>query len=106
MKFVLGIKPTVITGWGTTFHAKDRFIRSIKGCFCSSSQFGSAYVDTFGINVKYVYGYNIEVFKRGKHRKNKHYALYVYKIDLRILDILGMKINQHQRYFRIVPKKK
>jgi hypothetical protein len=30
----------------------------------------------------------------------------VYKIDLRLLDILNMKIDQHQRYFRIVPKKK
>jgi hypothetical protein len=48
----------------------------------------------------------VDVFKRGKHRKNKHYTLYVYKIDLRMLDILGMKIDQHQRYFRIVPKKK
>jgi hypothetical protein len=30
----------------------------------------------------------------------------VYKIDLRLLDILDMKIVQHSKNFRIVPKKK
>lgn len=33
MKFVLGIKPTIITGWGTTFNAKARVRDSIRGCF-------------------------------------------------------------------------
>lgn len=106
MKFVLGIKPTVITGWGTTFHAKDRFIGSIKGCFCSSSQFGSAYVDTFGINVKYVYGYNIEVFKRGKHRKNKHYVIYKYTFPVEMFKLLNVEITQGNRTFKITHKKK
>lgn len=106
MKFVLGIKPTVITGWGTTFYAKDRFIRSINGCFCSSSQFGSAYVDTFGINVKYVYGYNIEVFKRGKHRKNKHYVIYKYTFPVEMFKLLNVEITQGNRTFKITPKKK
>jgi hypothetical protein len=30
----------------------------------------------------------------------------VYKIDLRLLDILNMKIVQHNKNFHIVPKKK
>ena len=33
MKFVLGIKPTIITKWGTTFHAKTRIRKSIRDVF-------------------------------------------------------------------------
>lgn len=106
MKFVLGIKPTVITGWGTTSHAKNRFISSICGCFCGSSQFGSAYVDSFGDNVKYVYGYNIEVFKRGKHRKDKHYVIYKYTFPVEMFKLLNVEITQGNKTFKITPKKK
>ena len=41
MKFILGIKPTILTGWGTTYHAKLRIRESIRGCFCYSSSFGN-----------------------------------------------------------------
>ena len=56
MKFVLGIKPTVITGWGTTFHAKSRIWESIRGCFCYSSKFGYAYVDSLVITLNMYMG--------------------------------------------------
>ena len=106
MRFDVTIRPTVYTGQGTYRNAMDRFYSVTPLCFPAYSEYGN-YYGTFksrGSELGYAYCFNMNVFKRGKHRKNKHYALYVYKIDLRILDILGMKINQHQRYFRIVPK--
>ena len=108
MKFSTTIRPTVYTGQGTYRHAIDRF-RSITPLFCPTySEYGNHYSPIKrrgGNSPDYAYCFNMDVFKRGKHRKNKHYTLYVYKIDLRLLDILNMKIDQHQRYFRIVPKK-
>ena len=78
-------------------------------CCATYSRYGN-YYGTFksrgDLGSDYAYCFNVDVFKRGKHRKKKHYTLYVYKIDLRLIDILGMKIEQHQRYFRISPKKK
>jgi len=105
MKFVLGIKPTIITGWGTTFNAKARVRDSIRGCFCISSQFGSAYTDALGRDAKYVYGYNIEVFKRGKYRKDKHYVIYRYTFPIEMFKLLNVEIKQGTRTFKITPKK-
>jgi len=106
MKFTLGIKPSIITGYGTTRNAKSRFRESIRGYFCISSQFGSAYVDSFSNDAKYVYGFNIEVFKRGKHRKNKHYTIYVYTFPVEMFNLLNVEITQGTRTFKITPKKK
>jgi hypothetical protein len=105
MKFVLGIKPNVFSGWGTTLAARERVRKSIRGCFCCSSSFGNAYTDAIGGNPKYVYGYNIEVFKRGKHRKNKHYIIYRYTFPLEMFKLLNVEIKQGNRTFKIVPKK-
>lgn len=106
MKFILGIKPTVLTGNGTTKDAKERFRNSYRGmCVTYSSRFGNAYVDSFGSNVKHVFGYNIEVFKRGKHRHNKHYVVYRYTFPVEMFDLLNVKIEQGSRTFKIVPKK-
>ena len=108
MKINVPIRPTVYTGQGTYKSAMDRFY-SVIPSYCSTYSGYGNYYGTFksrDANPDYAYCFNVTVFKRGKHRKNKHYALYVYKIDLRLIDILGMKINQHQRYFRISPKKK
>lgn len=110
MRFNVSIKPTVYTGQGTYRSAMDRFHSVIPTVTCFTV---SGYGNYYGLIKRrgdsgpdYAYCFNVDVFKRGKHRKNKHYTLYVYKIDLRLLDILSMKIDQHQRYFRIVPKKK
>ena len=106
MKFTIGIKPTVLTGNGTTNNAKERFHESYRGmCVTYSSRFGNAYVDGFGSNVKYVFGYNIEVFKRGKYRYNKHYVVYRYTFPVEMFDLLNVKIEQGSRTFKIVPKK-
>ena len=69
-------------------------------------QFGYAYVDSFGDNIKYVYGYNIEAFKRGKHRKDKHYVIYKYAFPIEMFKLLNVDIIQGNRTFKITPKKK
>ena len=106
MKFTLGIKPTILTGYGTTSSARERVRHSIRGCFYYSSSFGSAYTDAIGGNPTCVYGYNIEVFKRGKYRKNKHYVVYRYSFPIEMFKLLNVEIHQGHRTFKIIPKKK
>ena len=100
MKFVLGIKPIVLNGYGTLKNARNR----IEGVFCVSSSFGVGYENSIG-NATAVYGYNIEVFKRGKHRKNKHYVIYRYTFPMEMFKLLNVEIKQNSRTFKIVPKK-
>ena len=106
MKFILGIKPTILTGWGTTLAAKER-VRESNGraVLAYSSLFGYAYTDSFKGDMKYVYGYNIEVFKRGKHRHNKHFMIYLYKFPIEMFKLLNVEIQQKPRRFIIKPKK-
>lgn len=105
MKLAIRIHPTIITGCGTTKAAQRRVRDSISGCFCCSSVFGSAYVDSIGRDPKYVYGYNIEVYKRGKHRHNKHYIIYRYAFPIEIFKLLNIEIIQSTRTFKIVSNK-
>ena len=106
MDFNVKFKPTVITGYGVLSHAKERFRNSINGCFSHSSKFGSAYVDSFKLDVKYVYAYNIEVFKRGKHRgPNRHYVIYKYTFPIELFKLLHIEIEQGNRTFKIKSRK-
>ena len=107
MKFIIGIKPTILTGPGTTKAAKDRFRNSYRGmCYTYSNRFGNAYVDgLINSNVKNVIAYNIEIFKRGKHRKNKHYVIYRYVFPIEMFKLLNIEIKQGSRTLKIVPKK-
>lgn len=100
MKFVLGIKPNVFTGCGTLKDARNHIV----GTFCVSSSFGFGYANSIGKETA-VYGYNIEVFKRGKHRKNKHYVIYRYTFPVEMFKLLNVEIKQGSRTFKIVPKK-
>jgi hypothetical protein len=99
MKFTIGIKPTIITGWGTTKAAKQKVRESASQCFCYST-IGNGYMNT-----KYVYGYNIEIYKRGKHRHNKHYVIYKYTFPKEIFNLLNIEISQGSRTFKIIRKK-
>lgn len=105
MKFTLGIKPMILTGRGTTKDAKARVRGSIRGFFFHSSHYGSAYTNTFGTDPSKIYGYNIEVFKRGKHRHNKHYVIYRYEFPVEMFKLLNVEIKQGPRTFKIRPKK-
>ena len=110
MRFNVSIKPTVYTGCGTFYSAIDKFNRVTPPVTCFTiSKYGSYYGPIKRKNdtgPEYIYCYNVDVFKRGKHKKNKHFTLYVYRIDIRLLDILGMKVEQKRRNFRIVPAKR
>ncbi len=111
MEFRIGIRPTILTGWGTLKDAQVRFRDSIRGCFTYSSDFGDAWTnDNFlssflSRNITKVYGYNIEVFKRGKHRKNKHYVIYRYEFPVELFKLLNVEIKQGNRTFKIVSKR-
>jgi hypothetical protein len=100
MKFVLGIKPNVLSGYGTLKEARNR----IEGVLCFSSSFGVGYQNSM-INTTAIYGYNIEVFKRGKHHKNKHYVIYRYTFPIEMFKLLNVEIKQGSRTFKIIPKK-
>ena len=107
MKLSINIKPTILTGYGTTKDAKSRVRNSIRGCLSTSTRFGTAYTDGFrSSDTKYVYGYNIEVFKRGKYRKDKHYVVYRYTFPIEIFNLLNIEIEQGNRTFKIKSKKR
>jgi len=38
--------------------------------------------------------YTIQVYKRRKHRKNKHYCIRVYKVPFAVLDFFKLKVIQ------------
>ena len=101
----IGIRPTIFSGWGTLKDAQARFRESIRGCFVYSSGFGDAWTNGFSKNITKVYGYNIEVFKRGKHHKNKHYVIYRYEFPVELFKLLNIEIKQGSRTFKIVPKR-
>lgn len=105
MVFKIGIRPTIFTGRGTLRDAQARFRESIRGCFVYSTDFGDAWTNGLVSKTTKVYGYNIEVFKRGKHRKNKHYIVYRYEFPVELFKLLNVRIKQGSRTFKIVPKR-
>ena len=100
MKFIIGFKPTILTGSGTMRQAEERVCNPVNQCF-SYTSFGHGWG-----NSKYVFGYNIEIFKRGKHRHNKHYVIYKYIFPKEVFELLNVEIHQGSRTFKVVPKKK
>ena len=62
---------------------------------------GSKYQALCDDRTKTLYVYNVEVFKRGKHHKNKHYDFYLYSIPMSLLNIVKMDIKQHHRNFTV-----
>ena len=111
MRFTFNIKPTILKGHGTTYHARIAFREYLGNEYFISSltknnngqYYGyHAYVDRWCIDPEYVYAYNIEVFKRGKHRgKYKHFDLYIYRIPVKLLKMLNLYVNQGDSTFKI-----
>lgn len=62
---------------------------------------GSQFNGLYNNNNEMLYVYNVELFKRGKYRKNKHYDVYVYSIPIKLLDIVKMEVHQHNRNFTV-----
>lgn len=67
------------------------------GVRSNGSRFSARYND----KTQTLYVYNVEVFKRGKHNKNKHYDFYLYAIPTGLVDVVKMDIKQHNRNFTI-----
>lgn len=71
-------------------------------CFTYGSRGnGSTFSARYNDRTQTLYVYNVEVFKRGKHRKNKHYDFYLYAIPMGLLDVVKMDIKQNHRNFTI-----
>lgn len=68
---------------------------------CGGRVNGSKYQAMCDIKTQTLYVYNVEVFKRGKHHKNKHYDFYLYSIPMSLLNIVKMDIKQHHRNFAV-----
>lgn len=62
---------------------------------------GSRFAGRYDNRNEMLYVYNVESFKRGKYRKNKHYDVYIYSIPMQLLDIVKMDVRQHSRNFTI-----
>jgi hypothetical protein len=62
---------------------------------------GSQFTGRYNTCNEMLYVYNVESFKRGKYRKNKHYDVYVYSIPMKLLDIVKMEVCQKNRNFTI-----
>lgn len=62
---------------------------------------GSRYTGWCDHRNEKLYVYNVESFKRGKYRKNKHYDVYIYSIPMQLLDVVKMDVCQHNRNFTI-----
>lgn len=85
------------------YYAYYNFLDKIPplGCFTYGSRNGSTFSARYNDRTQTLYVYNVEVFKRGKHRKNKHYDFYLYTIPMGLLDIVKMDIKQNYRNFSI-----
>lgn len=83
--------------------AYSEFLNKIPAftCFTYGGGNGSKYQAICNDRTKTLYVYNVEVFKRGKHHKNKHYDFYLYTIPMSLMDIIKMDIKQHHRNFTV-----
>lgn len=94
MKFQ--VKPYVtIEGKGTKKEAMTRLYDHYglsKYANCFSSAMGSVQQRPFSNGDAWVY--TIQVFKRGKWRKDKHYVLRIYRIPESVLRYFRVKLHQ------------
>lgn len=94
MKFTLRPYST-LEGKGTKkdamYHLYNAF--QLSPCANCYGTYG-AYQERFTSRDKCAWVYTIQVYKRGKHRKNKHYCVRVYKVPFAVLDFFRLKIIQ------------
>lgn len=94
MKFTL--KPYyILEGKGTKKDAMYHLYNSFQLSPCANC-YGTygAYQTRFPYNDDCAWVYTIQVYKRGKHRKNKHYCIRVYKVPFAVLNFFKLKIIQ------------
>lgn len=103
MNLNLKIKPyTEIKGKGTKKDALYHLYHSLgmlPYANCYSSTLGSVQKKSFTNNDAWVY--TIQVFKRGKWRKDKHYVIKVYRVPEAVLRYFRIKLHQQRNGVRI-----
>lgn len=99
------IKPIKeLFGKGTKKDAISHFKNCFRCCcFTYSSDFGSYYTK-IGENDTAIF-YTMQVFKRGKYRKEPHYAMKVYKVPYSVLKYFNLKVIPSKVGFRLVNNK-
>ncbi len=101
MKFT--IKPySIIEGKGTKKDAMDNLYNTFR-LLPTANCYGiyGAYQESFTSRDNCAWVYTIQVYKRGKHRKNPHYCIRVYKVPFVVLDLLKLKVIQKRNGVKI-----
>jgi len=97
MKFTL--KPySILEGKGTKkdamYHLYNAFqLSPYPNCYGTYGE----YQERFTSKDNCAWFYTVQVYKRGKHRKNKHYSVRVYKVPFAVLDFFRLKIIQTRK---------
>lgn len=99
------INPTILEGYGTMYHAKNRIYQYFGSMleFTTFSSKGNFYQSR---DSHYAYVYNIEIYKRKQNRKKPHYKIWIYKINLELIKEFNLELEQKGRYFKIRNKKR
>ena len=104
MRLVFNLKPyTEFSGKGTK---KDALMRleydyrmyAFPNCFSTTR---GAYNIGSDIRGNYAWYYTIQVYKRGKHRKDKHYSVKIYRVPFEVMDALKIKMTQMRNGIKI-----
>ena len=105
MDFRIKLKPRKYTIKAQSLNwAYYTFLEKIPALACftyGSRGNGSTFSARYNDRTQTLYVYSVEVFKRGKHRKNKHYDFYLYAIPMGLLDVVKMDIKQNHRNFTV-----
>ena len=103
MRLVFNLKPyTEFSGKGTKKDALMRLdydyrMSAFPNCFSTRGDY-----NTRGeIRGNYAWYYTIQVYKRGKHRKDKHYSVKIYRVPFEVMDALKIKMTQKRNGIKI-----
>lgn len=103
MRLVFNLKPyNQFSGKGTKRDALMRLeynygMSAVPNCFSTRGDYNTRY-DILG---NYAWYYTIQVYKRGKHRKDKHYSVKIYRVPFEVMDALKIKMTQMRNGIKI-----
>lgn len=102
MQLKFKLKPySKYTGKGTKKDALYRLennlgLSPVANCFSTYGDFQHRWGDRDN-----AWLYTIQVYKRGKHRKNKTYHIWVYRVPIKLLEILRIRMIQKRNGIKI-----
>lgn len=100
MKINISLKPYAkLFGEGTKKVGLLALYRNY-GITATPNVFGT-YGAYHSLNGKDAYFYTIQVYKRGKYRKRKHYAINIYKVSTDFLRVTQLYMKQERNGIRI-----